>query len=280
MQIIKDMTEGAYNAVDAARSTVLSKLVDPDMTPAHVKHELDNPEVTDALIFGSAFHDYILRPDIFKDKFGIYPEGIKLSTKEGKALKAEYEAVFGDNVIKHNELVSIKSMFENLLKNNFFRKLWDNRTDVELSIIYDDITTCKARIDIVSKLPNGTPIILDLKTSACASEKSFRSSIVNWGYHIQSAHYLAAAKAAGLIDPYNNYFIHAVCEKKAPYLSALYVLDDGSLDVGATQRAKALAIYDQCSKAGNWYGYQTNPYDINLPHWFIQKQDDLFLTQE
>jgi exodeoxyribonuclease VIII len=85
----------------------------------------------------------------------------------------------------------------------------------------------KARPDLVNKKKR---ILLDFKTTTDASFNSFRRSIANFSYDIQSAFYLDGVNAALGTD--FNRFIFVAVEKQAPYEIALYELDEASIDVG------------------------------------------------
>lgn len=270
--ILKNIPEPEYNKIPALRSSIITTI--HKRTLAHAKAQIDGlMEQTEAMKFGSATHDYILRPQVFAEKWGILPEGCKLNTKEGKEAKALLEPLHGDNILKADELAEIKQLSAGLLNNTFSKVLLANIVDTELTLVWkEDGIDCKARIDAVARIGDKT-LIIDLKTAKSAELSDFERATVNYGYHIQSAHYLAGAKACGLIPNNSNDFIHIVVEKEPPYLTANYCIDDGSLDLGYQQRYQAMKKYSFALETGNWTGYPSEIQPVALPHWYIQAQE-------
>ncbi len=271
-KIIKNLSEADYNAIPALRSSLVTTI--NKKTMAHAKAQIDGVfEQTDAMRIGSAFHDYLLRAELFKTKWAILPEGHKGTTKEGKELKATLEATHGENILKHDDLSELMLMSAGVKANSFSKVLLENVTDTELTLVWnEDGVDCKARIDAVCKFGDKT-LLLDLKTARAGDKDDFERSLVNYGYHIQSAHYLAGAKACGLIKGDNNDFIHIVVEKDAPYLTANYCIDDGSLDLAQIQRYEAMRKYKLALETNQWPGYPAEIQTVALPHWFFQQQN-------
>jgi hypothetical protein len=274
MEIIKDLSEQDYNASEGLRSSIMS-IIDKK-TLAHAKHAMDNFDSSDssALILGSAAHDFIFRTGIFASKWGIFPETYNGTTKEGKETKANLAKSYGVNLLKHADHQLLMSFNKSLKAHPTIAKLLAGITDTELSIFWEEQgIKCKARLDAVAQIGD-TTVIIDLKTSRSASQSDFEKSCVNYGYLIQSAHYLAGAKACGIVKENNNNFLHVVVEKEAPFLCAVYCLDDGSLELGEKRRQEAMRKYSCAKATGVWCGYSEVIETIAAPHWHFEASTD------
>lgn len=271
-KIHKNLSEQEYNDISALRSTLLN-IIDTK-TMAQVKCAMsEQREATDSMILGSAFHDLILRPALFNQKWGILSKDYDGRTKVGKEEKQKLTEKFGSEILTDDQLAKLVSMSDGLKRNKMAKKLVESCLETELSLEWEeDSVACKARIDGVAKIKDRT-ILIDLKTSISASERDFQKSLINYGYILQTSHYLAGAKACGLTDPFNNDFIHIVIEKEAPYLTACYCLDNGSLEVGDTRRASAMQKYKEALKTNVWSGYPDTIQTIACPHWYFEQQE-------
>lgn len=273
MTIIKDLSEADYNNLLALRASTIT-LID-QKTLAHAKYAIDNPDSSDsdAFLLGNATHDYFLRNKIFSEKWGIFPEGHNGTTKEGKARKAELTEIYGSNLLKHDQFELIKNLKKSADSQPTISKLFEGISETEITVTWEENgITCKARIDAISEV-KGHKILIDLKTTRSANPKDFSNACANYGYLIQSAHYLKGAKANGLIDPDNNDFLHVVIEKEPPYLCAVYCLDDASLELGEEHRAKAMDKYQKALESGLWTGYSEQVETVAAPHWYFQQDN-------
>lgn len=259
--IIERQSESDYNAMEGARSTILS-LIDRK-TLAHAKYASEhvNEEESTALKFGNACHAYLFRPESFSKYKILDSDGPKTTKKADTLTWFDAQDIYSiENSLKSHP--SIKPLLNGITK-----------TELSLQWVEQGIT-CKARIDAVTEV-KGVTLLLDLKTSRSAEQRDFERSCVNYGYLIQSAHYLAGAKACGLIKEDNNNFLHVVVEKEAPYLSAVYCLDDASLEVGEKRRQLALRKFSAAMSTGIWPGYSEQIETIAAPHWYFENSGDL-----
>jgi hypothetical protein len=109
----------------------------------------------------------------------------------------------------------------------------------------------RALVDIV---PKHIPVLVDLKTTKSASLRDFARSIYFYGYHVQAAMYLDMWNAA-VPDDKRTGFYHIVQENEYPYETAKRRLDNNWIQLGRAEYKKALEIYAQCLKSGNWPSY-------------------------
>lgn len=123
-------------------------------------------------------------------------------------------------------------------------------------------------------------VVVDVKTTDDARPDSFARSIEKFRYHVQAPFYLDGIRQAieqapdtlpdGLQVP--RHFVFATIEKKAPYLTAAYVLDAESVEIGrAEYRADLIALADALDR-DEWPGYSRQITKIGLPEWRLRKE--------
>lgn len=67
MTVIDGMSNADYHSHAAVSKTQLDQIA---KSPAHFKHARESEtESTQAMIFGSAFHDFILLPEVFAESY-------------------------------------------------------------------------------------------------------------------------------------------------------------------------------------------------------------------
>lgn len=131
----------------------------------------------------------------------------------------------------------------------------------EQSILFEhDGVDCRVRPDYMSVDKN---VMVDLKSSADASERGFRSSCAKYRYHVQHAMY-----SAGLMSETQHWpdFYFVVFEKKAPYPAAVYKLNEDAINHGIYLMERDLATYKRCLEDDEWPGYESN-YNLSIPIW-------------
>ena len=228
---------------------------------------MDNPqEPTQAMIIGSATHSAILEPVLFAKEWGRLPEGDGRS-KAVKEAKAELIVQFGaGHILKPDVYDNILAMRDSVLDNALPLDLLDG-ADTEVSHYWTESDVeCKARIDAIPAEGSvWDNCIVDIKTTANASPEEFRRSCFNFGYHIQSAHYLTAAD--------RDRFIFIVVERDAPHCVAIYELDDDALELGRQTRDSLLGQWAFCEAEeaeglpDAWPGFPIEIQELSLPGW-------------
>lgn len=257
-EIIRSYADAAYRArPELAQSTIkLFGLA----TPAHAKYAMDNrQDATDSMQVGTCLHALVLEG---RTVYAIEPiaDG---RTKEGKAIKAAFAADNADKLIlSTKDAAKVEGMAAGIRRNKGATLLLDACADRELSLFWDDY---KARVDGVCPLG-----ILDLKTTQSASPAEFERSILNYGYHIQAAHYLEGAAACGICA--DDFFVVAV-ESAAPYECAVYRIDHETLEIGRAELHRLRGIAKQCLESGEFPGYSHEPEPIGLPAWKIRQYE-------
>jgi exodeoxyribonuclease VIII len=257
--IFDGFTAEEYHSLPAANKSGMDKI---NKSPAHYIHEKLNPTPpTPAMVFGSSFHDALLLPAEFPNRYVAAPKFDK-RTNAGKAAAAEFEAAnVGKTLVDPEEMESIKGMADAIKAHPEASKFLAAGTS-ELSCFWNDAETgvlCKARPDLL--LDNGT--IVDIKTTNDASFSEFQKSIANFRYHVQAAWYLDGVKKFQPADS----FVFVAVEKKPPYAVAVYMIDEASIEKGREEYRKNLKIYAECLKTGVWPAYSEELQIISIPFW-------------
>jgi exodeoxyribonuclease VIII len=207
----------------------------------------DSRRQNDKFKLGRAVHMLVLEPEKFHEKFYVMMNDVDLRTKVGKEAYADAEnSAKGRDIIRANDYREIAKISESVLSHSLW-KTFDNRL-VEQSIFWDAglfNTRLRSRPDVYND-----KIIIDIKTTD--SIKAFSNSIYQYGYHRQ-----AAMQIDGLrnFDEKERTFAFFVVEKKEPYLTACFVLDEASIEQGRREYHDGAVIYSECLQNKEWPGY-------------------------
>lgn len=214
-----------------------------------------NQKKTAALEFGALFNTFVLEPHLFDDQF-LPHAGIKTP-------KAKQEAS-GKKLFTEQEAEIALAMKKSLYAHEQAMILLKGAA-VEKSIYWIDKETgllCKARPDLMC-LMNDAYYVGDLKTAEDASPKAFERAIFEYGYHIQAAMIREGLKVVKNISI--NDFYSIPVEKKEPFITTVYQLDDDCLDYGLEEFRAALKLYKKCFEKNEWPGYKARK--IGLPKY-------------
>lgn len=257
-----DLSSANYHAIDAASSHRLGLL---KKSPAHLKHEINNPTPpSDAMKLGEAIHYAILEPNNFVKEYVVAPK-VDGRTKEGKAARAEFElANKGKRIIGIDDYATCMAMADSCHRHSVANAIIKSATATEVSGFFVDDETgifCKLRADAICE---NHDTIFDIKSTLCASPADFEKSIFNFGYHRQAAWYLDGCAKLG--KKLSNYAIIAI-EKSAPFCLAVYRLKDEAIELGRDENRKLLKLYSECKNSNKWQGYPELITDVGLPTW-------------
>src|SRR5690606_14727166 len=192
------MSNSDYHAQEAWASSTGLKALLPERYKAGGS--------TEALDFGTLFHTAVLEPDnlaeyvaLDAEKIGLQSDGTPAQnptmTAAWKRAVAEAEAG-GRTVIAQADLDLALRMRDALLAHDVAANLIRDiaGTFEESAFAEVDGVPCRARFD--KRIPGA---ILDLKsTSAKPGRESLTRTILDYGYDLSAAHYLAVADALGL----------------------------------------------------------------------------------
>jgi hypothetical protein len=248
-----------------------SAILDFDKSPYTYWANWVNPErkkkKTGALNIGSAFHLYILQPELFNAQFSVEPPKVLLKDagrEKFDSYKSEIESLknSGKMLLSAEEFRTIKEMADKL-KNNIDAMQLIEGGAIENSIFWQDDELgllLKARPDILHH-----NIVADLKTSNNASPHHFQSEIVKYGYHIQFGMIQDGLK---IIEERNiDHFVNIVIENKYPYNIGIYFIDQTAIDAGRAKYKEICLALKEAVGINKFTDYGVHT--IGLPKWAI-----------
>lgn len=264
MECVYNQSDFDYRREEGVNQSSLKKILE---SPAHYQAALKTRMIpTPAMEMGTALHCLTLDgKGAFDSQYVKKPDGIKLTTKEGK----EWKASVGRKKVlstggKDDPWGSVLGMDESLKRLAWFDpKQEDYIKHNEVSIYWDeDGVKCKARLDRVM-VEEG--IVLDLKTTDTVDPELFTKKVVSLGYDFQAAYYARAAeKAYG--KPFR--FVFAAVERKAPYTVDLFEVTPDMMSEGMYKVEKALKTYAECERSGEWPNREPVIRQLEYPGWY------------
>lgn len=262
MELPKNDAE--YFALDRMSNSALKHF---KRSPRHYLYNKNNKqEPTPAMIFGSAFHCYILEPNRFKTEYAVKSK-VDGRTKEGKAYNENFFLENSNkNIIDFEDYTTIQRMQEKLSKNIFAMELLNTPGEVEKPFLWDDELT---GIPMKGKMDKVCPqFTIDLKTTINAQPDSFATTCFN-DYLTQPSVYMDARKHAGM-NKGDFYFI--AIEKEPPFGISIHKCGRDFTDRGREAYSTILQDYAYWLEMGSpdvdyfWHapkGY----FSLNLPYW-------------
>ena len=244
------MTEQQYNELPAVRRSELWEL---RKSPAHYLYKVTNPEEpTQALLFGTAAHKYILEPDTFWDEYIFVPK-IDRRTKTGKE---EYAKIIesGKTPISAEDFEVITKMDAQIKAHPLASALLKTG-EHEVPIEWTDENTgelCKCRPDVITTY-DGEDWIVDYKTTTSCISGAFEKACRLYGYKLQAGMYSEGV----FCDSFKECrFAFVAQEKTPPYAVRVYKCDVGFVLEGQDLFHELIGIYHNCKETGEWPGYE------------------------
>lgn len=257
------MPNKEYHSLDARSSTDLRNILKSEELFMSKLNEIIEP--TKAMQQGTALHTYFLEREKFKDEVSIKSSDIKLTTKAGKEWVAEQK----DKIIIDEEFFNIFPIIEEKIDNkasDIFRIgglteasfFWKDKYDID----------CKCRPDYIS---SDFSYMIDLKTTADASPRGFKSSVIKFNYAVQAQFYLRGIEKSTNQKPSKFYFI--AIEKTKPYHVEVYDLDETWLSISDKDIDEALYRIDSLrSRNYKPNGYSTECTTLHPPDYLINRE--------
>ncbi len=268
--IYTDISNQAYHRGEGLSSSDLKLIA---RSPAHYKAAKGaEPRETDAMKLGTATHTLILEPERFESEYAAAPDGLDRRRKEGKEAWAELEAS-GKVILTSEDYNNVLGMGKAVSEHSMGSKLF-NGGFAELScyweqpVSYGGINTkilCKARPDYTKQMPDGSYVIIDLKTTQDARGREFQRRAYDLGYHISAAHYVDGMTAVMGLPPKD--FVFVVVESSPPYGVNLFRASEQFLAAGREDNGSYYKIYAACLADGAYPCYPEMIRDLQLPRW-------------
>ena len=285
-------TDEEYHAdKDHISASALKKL---KVSPAHYKEE-DEEKETDALLFGSAYHCFILEPDKFENQYYVFDDlnacqaivakansdGKEIqkprATKEYKEwLKGQEQVSAGKIMIDLEDFNKLSAMRDRLMAHPYAKMLLNKGVNEQAYM--GEIETEAGTIKVKFKpdhMSEGKKIITDLKTCMHTSLDGYTRHAADLDYHIQASFYSdLMEKTTGDGRAYKFFFIAQ--EKKKPFAFNIYESSPQFISQGRFEYEMLLQLYKYCLDNNTWPGYQVwceNKYgilELKLPPWAIK----------
>jgi exodeoxyribonuclease VIII len=208
-----------YHADKAiSRSGIMEFKKSPYHFNMNIRAEKKKPkESTPAMVFGSAFHAFMLEHDKFEAEYIIKPERVLLK-EVGPAAYETYKNELAEIEETEKTIIS-QADYSKILEMAYFVNLNEQARDLINGAVYErsffwvdkeSELRVKARPDILH-----SNMIVDLKTCFDASPRAFQRAIVDGGFHIQGAMVRDAVRAVEGRDISN--VVYLAVEKTYPY---------------------------------------------------------------
>jgi exodeoxyribonuclease VIII len=238
--------------------------------PKVFKHfVLDENETveTDNMRLGGAFHTLVLEPELFEKMYHITPK----IRRTGDAWKKVQEVAATKLILWEADYQMLLDMSVSIHEHAYAARLLEN-TENEASMFWETavknkLIKCRGRIDAIKKL-DGKIALIDLKSTADASEDAFTRQLFKLKYYMQASYYMDGYETLTGEKP--GFFVFIAVETKAPYLCGVYVLSTDS-DVilkGREEYTNLLETYCECTAKNDWSEAYDKPVNIVLPSWY------------
>lgn len=262
--ILTQTNEEYHAAAGVSRSAL--KWISAPKTPAHFKAKFIDKLIPDeespALRMGSIVHRCILEPDTMADAFHLRPDGMKFTTKEGKAWQESHE---DRPILSATEARDITGMRDSVWAHPTASRILKG-ADCERSAFAEEKgMILKARFDCLPKTGN---VIADLKTTESADLESVEKAMAKYAYYVQAAFYL---KVANLLDLNRELFVFIFVEKSPPYAVACYTPTDTVIEAGRLLVERDLHVLRECYATDQWPGYSRGVEPCALPAWMMKQ---------
>jgi len=257
-----NLTAEEYHA-DKSRISASGLKIIAGQSLRHFKEQQEGgTEETAALLFGEAYHCYVLEQEMFHAKYILFDETNRtekdkgMTSNKNKEWKANFYAdaeAAGERVITREDYEKIVSMRTALFQNADIAALLTGG-QAEVSFHFDvSGRGGKCRFDYISAAGD---VAIDLKTTINAAPRAFGMDAYRRKYHIQAAWYsdvLSAERGGADVQ-----FYYIAQEKTAPYIAQLYVVSPDVIQQGRAEYLAALEKLQTAELFDEWPAYE-NP---------------------
>ena len=280
-------TEAEYHAKKDHMSASALKRI--KVSPLHYKEEPPMKE-SEALLFGSAYHCYMLEPERFEKEYYVFDDEAKVNELLGEGFKSprstkdykewyqtEMHKANGMTTISKTDATRLKDMRNRIMGHRYVRDLLSGGIAEQafMGELHTDAGPIKVKIKPDYHNPTKR-FIVDLKTCMDASLNGFSRHAADLDYHLQAAFYSDVLELhKGGFKRYT--FIFIAQEKTWPYAFNIFEPSPQFIGQGRYEYEKLLRLYKQCLDQEDWPSYQVwveNKFgivDFNLPPWSIKE---------
>jgi hypothetical protein len=207
--------------------------------PNHYKY-FSGQKKSKAFSFGTLLHQAILEPDR-ELQYTAKPNGLNLSTKEGKAWKAKASG----EIITEQEALDLKLMtaaFNAHPVASQYVKGSINEATIEFDI---NGVKCKARPDIIQG-----DTVIDIKTTRHLNPRQMNYDYKDRGYDLQAGFYTLAAQSV-LEKPITN-FVLVYILKNPPYEIMVKYVPSEEITRSQMEIVGLVEEFKQCAEQDRW----------------------------
>jgi len=273
MQHHHHFSPGIYDGLDEesylhARGVSNSDLRSFSMSPLHYQRSLLAPPIeTDAMLIGKLLHRAILEPARFSEGVShfVKPEGMKFSTKEGKAWRDEHAAlpIIGAADDRH-----IAGAMRAVHAVPQAAALLAGRGSNECTVFAEHPRTgltLRMRADRLTEDGAGRPWIVDIKS--CPDVRRFALTARDLRYDVQGVFYPDVLALAG--QPFAAFVFIAVELEPTHGIHGvrLVMLDEDTQSKARLLYESELDRWAECERTGVWPGYPEDIEYLSVRRW-------------
>jgi exodeoxyribonuclease VIII len=246
VEYIKDTLESYLNKIEYVSDDDLILFLKSPRAYFFSKNNVDLNNNKLQLSIASAVNDYIVGQDLFDVNY-IVSEKFDKRTKLGKEAFARFlDFANGKTILSEDEMMMIQQMSISVKMNSDFIELFDN-SECEISCYTtDEITGLKIKLrpDVLSDEKN---TVVDLRSCLESSPSKFECDVNEYSYSLSAAFYLDFLEKKD--------YVFAAVEKKPPYQTSLFLLDDSLIKEGRKEYRMALDLLNWSNSNNFWCDY-------------------------
>lgn len=267
---VYDLDDATYHAdpvPGGSLSNSGAKLLLPPSCPAIFRWHADHPEPPKkAFDIGTAAHKLVL---------GDGPELVCVDAENWRTKAAQEKRdrayAIGAVPLLAADYERVEAMAAALRRHPVASALFDPaRGRPEQSLFWRDADTGiwrRARLDWLPDPAGRRLVIGDYKSCASAEPGAVAKAMAKYGYYRQAPWYLDAVTALGLAGDHPPAFVFCFQEKDPPHLITIAQPNDDAMTWGRAMNRKALDVYRDCTRKGEWPAYSSDVISVALPRW-------------
>ena len=250
-----DMPAADYHAHASLNASTLKAVARHPL--AKVRYDLDHRTgYNPAFSLGTAAHSLILEQDASDIVLIDFPD---YRTKEAR-ISRDAALAAGKTPLLPHEHDQVRAMRDAVMAHPDAGPLLTGH-QAEVSVFADVYgQPCKARLDAWHE---DRSLIVDLKTTQDADPAAFDRTAIQWGYHLQQAHYQDVMEAETGARPR---FLFVLVEKAEPFLVSVVELAQDFVDLGREMNHEAADTWARAVKDNHWPGYE-GVSTVLMPTW-------------
>jgi len=244
-----EATNEEYHKMPGVSHSQLEVFIDDPATyyGRFITKRIARPKPTEAMIFGSAAHDWLLESggNIVQIPGDVLSSSGSRAGGKWKAFEAQNP---GKLLMKAHELIPLRIIEDNIREHAEAAKLISKARRFEYPIEWTDQETgllCRCKVDFL-----GDACLSDFKTAKSVKPKLFSTQAYNLGYHRQADWYTDGVEAFfGKRLP----FVFTAAKSTEPYSIETIQLDDDFMELAAIQNRQARIELAECMETGRWH---------------------------